>query len=230
MWRWVASLPLLLCVVAPPAAGDRYWVAYEGDDFPENEGWERLNFGDGPANRTLDDGVLTIDSLWSTNISDFYKMERPLNPGPGETFVMEWRLRVNQVVDNGPRLVDPGVALFSDDDWALALQFGVSGFRSGFEDNVSFVFEAAVFHDYRVRSTDMRSYALYVDDELIHNGAFWEPTTTRSRISWGDGIQGAASHHDWDYFRFGVVPEPSSSLLVLSFLGAMALASLRRRM
>jgi len=207
------AIGLCAAALASLAHADRYWVAYEGDDYPENEGWERLNFGDGPANRTLENGVLTIDSLWSMNISDFYRLERPLNPGSGETFVMEWRLRVNEVVDNGPRLVDPSIGLFSDDDWGLGFEFGVDSLRSVFEDDVTYLFDPGHFHEYRASSADMRTYELFMDNELIHDGLFWEPASTSSRVAWGDGIQGAASSADWDYFRFGVIPEPASGLL-----------------
>src|SRR5262249_20346055 len=90
-----ATLPLLALLVTECALGTPYWVAYEGDDFPEAEGWERHTSGGG-AVRSLLDGVLTLDSLQSPLIFDDYFWRRQLNPGPQELFVCEWRVRVTE--------------------------------------------------------------------------------------------------------------------------------------
>ena len=53
-------LVLLLFVaaaVAKPAMAEQYWVAWEGNDYPENEGWERWNHDpDWVADRSISDG------------------------------------------------------------------------------------------------------------------------------------------------------------------------------
>lgn len=206
----------LLCILSflPLAAiavrADEYWIAYEADDFPENQGWTRRIFGGG-ANRFLDQGNLVIDSLASPQIADFYEMERPgsIDPDPGELFVLQWRLRVDRVT----RLEDPGVALFSDESWAVGLSFGEDHVVSGFELGVSIPIAPGVFHDYELRSADMRTYGFDIDGQLARAGSFVHVVTS-SLVGWGDGTQGSASLSTWDYFRFGVVPEPGSALLL----------------
>jgi len=43
----------------------------------------------------LDDGLLTLDSLAGLGVIDCYGIGRPISLAPGESFVMQWRLRVN---------------------------------------------------------------------------------------------------------------------------------------
>jgi hypothetical protein len=216
MTHWLIVMSIVGGATAGMARAAPYWVAWEGNDFPENEGWRRIVNGPQPAERTLADGIMTMDGLADRQIDDYYRMERPLDPEAGETFVMQWRLRVHEVNGNPLALYDAGAAVWSDDDWTVSLLFGID-FVYSFHENVQIPIEPGVYHAVELRSSDMRSYHLLVDGALIHAGAFWEPTFRQSRIHWGDRARGSASLVDWDYFRFGVVPEPATlwSLLAL---------------
>lgn len=210
--RWML-VGVVGAVLAAPAGAAPYWVAWEGDDFPENEGWERVSGPQGAqANRTLANGVLTYDSLFDIDVFDFSRMTMPgkFTVEPGETFVVQWRLRVNEAYGVLP--YDPGFALSSDDDWSLGMTFGLSELKFAFVGGlVSYTPNA--FHEYEVRTDDFRAYRLYIDGDLVNEGSFFEPSPVRSQIAWGDAVQGARSLANWDYFRFGVVPEPTSVLL-----------------
>ena len=195
-------------LVVSPASADEYWVSYEGNDFPENEGWTRV-FSAGGAIRTLVDGDLVLDSLESVYIVDFYNMSRPIDPDPGEMFIMRWRLRIDSV----PRHRDPGVGVFADAFTGVSFQFSESKLISGLEQNVSANFEPDVFHVFELRSYDMAAYELSIDGALALEGRFM-PIGNPSRVGWGDVIQGATSLSRWDFFEFGVVPEPSTLLSI----------------
>jgi hypothetical protein len=217
----------VLAVEATP-----YWVDWEGNggQWPESAGFER-EWGNwqgpnhGGANRTLENGVLTYDSLYDPGVYDFYEMDRPgaMNPGPGETFVMEWRLKVDAVSsDDG----DPGVVLFSDDAWGISFRYTTDHIRSVFESYLNIPFAPYVWHDYRLVSSGLRSYDLYIDGTLARQGAFVH-VITQSVATFGEGTQGVASLHHWDYYRFGVVaPEPGALALVV---WVMAWRGARRR-
>ena len=206
-----------LALTVSTASADQYWIAYEGDDYPENEGWTR-NWGDwtgqyhGGAIRSLNSGVLTYDSLHDDGVFDFSYIEMPgqIDPGPGELFVMEWRLKVDEV--NG--IYDPGVALFSDMSRGLGFGFTECELIGGFEHGLTIPIAPGLFHEYRVQSWNMLTYELYIDNVLAKQGLFTD-TVTASYVGWGDNVQGAASIHHWDYFHFGVVPEASSILLII---------------
>lgn len=196
------------------AGAEPYWYAYEGDDLPENQGWTRnwgnwsgSHQGDG-AIRTVENGILTMDSLFDAGVYDYAFMERPnqMDPDPGETFVMEWRLKVDAVAGVW---TDPGVSLGSDTAGRVGFGFYYDHLDSSFETNVSASFTPGIFHEYRFLSHDMLSYQLFIDGELAIEGEFWQGLT-ESYIAWGDGVQGTASRSHWDYFRFGVVPEPGA--------------------
>ena len=55
-----------------PGLADRYWVACEGNEFPENEGWGRVT-NHGGAHRTIVDGVLVLDGLGDVAINDLLR-------------------------------------------------------------------------------------------------------------------------------------------------------------
>ena len=221
MIRIVCFIPLI-AMVASAATADQYWIAYEGNDFPENEGWLRLWYG-AEANRWIEDGALVIDSLHDIGIADFYDMHMngQLDPEPGETFVLEWRLLVEEVVGH----YDPGVGVFSDEKWGVGLDFREDRVVSVFEDGVAAEFEAGVFHRFELRSADMRHYDLWIDGEVAMLGDFWHGLSASS-VGWGDFVQGSASLSRWDYVRFGVIPEPQVSLLLL-VVGSLLLGAWR---
>ncbi len=209
------GLSLFVIALAPcVASATPYWVAYEGDDFPENEGWDHVEFGP-PAVRTLANGWLRLDTLSSTQTADFYQIDRPgaLDPEGGEEFVLEWAVRVLDVV--GP--YDLSVGVFSDDEWAVGFHIDEDSISSTFEDGVSAPLEVGQWHSFRFTTSDMRAYTLAIDGEPVIEGEFWLGLI-ESRVGWGDGVQGAASLSEWDYFRFGVVPEPGSFVLLLGCL------------
>jgi hypothetical protein len=185
-----------------------YWIAWEGEAFPEEQGWERM-YGDwegeghGGAHRRLHDGVLTYDSLHDLGVYDGSIMEPgQLDPAPGELFVMEWRLRVDEVLSS-LHPYDPTVAVFSDAGRGVGFEFGYDELISVFENDAAVPIGPGQFHEYRLISADMFTYDLWIDDELARTGSFWQGVS-KSRVAWGDGVQGAASLHQWDYFRFGV--------------------------
>ena len=230
MFRRLIFLAGLTLVAVSTAAAEPYWISYEGNDFPENEGWERTFcdqdgiVGQGGAIRSLEDGALVLDSRESTMIVDFYERRQPVDPGSGEVFVMEWRLRVDDVSARE----DPGIAIFSDDSYGLAFELSTSYIASIFESDVVISFEPGVFHSFAIRSADMRSYELTIDEALVYGGAFTEVFMS-SRMNWGDGVQGAASLATWDYVRFGAIPEPSSGLVLVAMATTLRFWRVQRK-
>jgi hypothetical protein len=189
------------------ASADEYWVAYEGNDFPENEGWTRT-YGAGGADRWIEDGALVLDGRADSGIYDSYSMLRSLDPGTDEMFIMRWRLRVDQVPAGHS---DPFVGVFSDESWAIGFRFSESRVYNVFDLSINASFEPGVYHRFEMRSWDMRSYTLAIDGNLTLTGPFVDVYTS-SKIAWGDGVQGAASLSHWDCFVYGVVPEPATAI------------------
>jgi hypothetical protein len=217
---------LTLSAFAAPAGA--YYISWEGDCLPEEAGWTR-SWGDWSGHyhgtgavRTIADGVMTMDSLYDEGIADLAEMYRPFNPAPGELLVMEWRLAVDQVVGGYPG--DPGIALFSDDWWRISFQWDEDSLFSLADPELHVAVAPGEFHDYRITSSDMRTYDLFVDGQSLHQGSFRYGGGT-STLAWGDGTQGVASLHRWDYVRIYTIPEPTC--LALCGAGFLLLA-LRR--
>jgi len=209
-------LAALSCAGFPVATAEEYWVAYEGNDFPENVGWERT-YGDGnwppedEPDRWLEDGALVIDTMRDPSLWEYYSVNRSIDPGPGELFIAEWRLRVDEVGGWAP--YDPSVVIARDEPPGHAgFAFNVDQFYA-LEEDVWIPVAPGCYHEYRLESSDMDSYDLFVDGAHVHSGWFDGDTFMSSFVNFGPGVQGGSSHSNWDFVRFGVVPEPSAGLL-----------------
>ena len=213
MTRLLLSLTAALGMMVGQAGAEQFWITYEGNDFPENEGWEHITYN-GEAERWIEDGALVIDSLHDVHVEDLAKMERWMDPDPGELFVAEWRL----LVDEGSGDRDAGVAIArSFEPGYVIFQFGPETARD-VQDLIWFPVEPGIFHTYRFESHDMVDYELFIDGQSVHEGTFMTAASNQSSIGFGDMIDGQASLSRWDYLRFGVVPEPSASVLALTSL------------
>jgi hypothetical protein len=216
-------LGMLLATAA--ARASPYWIEYEpgSGHFPEEEGWSRYASYGGDQ-RWLGDGWLVMDGMGDARIQDYYRMSMSgaLDPGSGEEFVIQWRIRIDEL----QWYHDPGVVVCSDEKWAVSFVMSLNGIERVFEEGVSAPFEPGVPHAFELRSADMRSYVLSIDDVPAIYGSFWL-SLTASRVVWGDIVSGGASLAQWDYLRFGVVPECNS--LVLSGTAMVLLPLLRSR-
>lgn len=223
MNRLLLFLITLSCaaLITASARADPYWISYEGNDFPENEGWTRT-IGAGGAERYIEDGTLVLDGRQDIMIADSYSMQRLLDPEPGELFIMRWRLNVDELTEGHS---DAIAAVFSDESWAVAFRLSESRIFNSFDLSMSAPFEQGAFHLFELRSWDMRTFELSIDDAVALSGDFVH-VITASKVAWGDGVQGAASLSRWDCFEFGVVPEPTPGV-VLGVAGTLVF--IRRR-
>jgi hypothetical protein len=229
--RLMFTVAAALGVLVGTAGADEYWITYEGNDLPENEGWGR-SWGndDGQyhghgAVRTVENGILTMDSLYDLRVYDYaYRyLYGEVDPDPGELFVAEWRVYIEDWVGDYGHW-DSKVSICSDEGWLLGLGLFPDHVESQFEAGVNIPIAPDMFHDYRLLSWDMHAYELYIDGELARVGSFWDDLLS-SKFSWGDCVRGAASLAHWDYVRFGVVPEPCSLLMLV----AVSMAARRTR-
>jgi hypothetical protein len=210
MTHWLIVMSIVGGATAAPARAAPYWVAWEGNDFPENEGWLREGDEADPV-RTLNNGVMNLNSLASERSEDFYRIYGASDPEPGEEFVVQWRLRVNQVDWDSPLFqYDPGWGINSADGWRAVFVIGEDELHNQLEQ-VDVLFQAGAFHHWEFRSPDMRTFTLSLDGVAVSSGAFVF-TGLEPRMHWGDFVRGPTSNVDWDYFRFGVVPEPATGL------------------
>ena len=223
------ALPLIAIAYALPAQATAtpYWIAYEANDFPENEGWTRIRadengYGQGGADRRIENGVLILDSLRDPLIWDYYRIDRQIDPEPGEVFIAEWRLRISAGINQE----DAGLDFARDALGILELMYTVDEMTSR-RENWRHAITPNVFHTYRIESSDMVHYSLWIDGQYARDGEWDLISWNQSFALFGDIHRGgvSTSRSEWDYFRFGTVPEPSS----MSYVAVMFLAVFLRR-
>ncbi|MBL8877567.1 MAG: hypothetical protein JNG88_00480 [Phycisphaerales bacterium] len=194
-----------LALASNAALADPVSIVYEGDDYPENVGWQRFTQYGG-AERALRDGVLTLDSMSSRDIADYYQQPWLRDPESGELFVAEFRVRV-QTEDLFP---DNGIII------ARGEHFGYVELLVGYDQLIVLPHFAilplapATWHGFTLRSSDMVDFDLFVDGALAHSGTFETETLNRGFCGFGDGVVNASSYTEWDYARFRIIPEPAS--------------------
>jgi hypothetical protein len=215
--RLLFTVVAALGALVAQAGAEQYWIAYEGNDFPENEGWRRNINAAGGANRWIEDGALVIDSLHNAAIIDDYVIDGISDPGPGELFVAEWRVLSEEMLF----WYDAGVTIArSAVPGDVFIVYGVDEILVWREwEHIPIA--PGEWHAYRVESEDMVEYSLSLDEEEVFTGLFEDQSFLQSFVGWGDLANGAASLTRWDYVRFGVVPEPHS--LAYSIIAAFVL-------
>ena len=213
MTRIIVSLMLLGCVVST-ARADPYWIAYEGNDFPENEGWTRIT--NGPlAERWIEDGALVIDATEETSTCDWYEMYPEITaPEAGEEFILQWRLKIEEFTGGW---LGTTVGVFADDQWAVAFTMNHDTIRSSFESEVSAQYEPDIYHEYELRSSDMRTYEMYIDGVYAFEGEYWQSIMSNT-AGWGETTTGSSCLSTWDYVRLGIIPEPNSGVAMLALM------------
>lgn len=233
MNRMLLFTILLVCagLSAIAARAEPYWITYEGNDLPENEGWQRVfgNWqgpGQGGAIRKVENGILTIDSMADDGLVDFarYDMHGHMNPGPGETFIATWRMRV---VETRNDCYEPSVGFARDGYGSLWFEYSYNNIRSSYEGWV-LPLEPGVYHEYCLHTYDMIHYTLWIDYAYQITGAWDLNSLNKSYVAFGDGTQGPfhGSITEWDYVRYGVVPEPDSLII---YVMCMCLLAMGRR-
>jgi hypothetical protein len=206
MARVILSAIAALMVLSVSASAEPFWISWEGDTYPEQDGWTRYTRAGG-AERILQDGALTLDSMADWRIVDEYYIDRALSLAPGESFRMDWRVRVNDVLGD----FDPAVILHAGGAEVI-LNYSTTSIYSTLECAWVAEFAPGVYHDYSLTTSDFSAYALSIDGHASYTGRLVGPLPG-TFVGWGDCTEGPSSVSAWEYFRFGIVPEPSAGLI-----------------
>ncbi|MGD8453210.1 MAG: hypothetical protein PVJ57_15435 [Phycisphaerae bacterium] len=208
----------LLLAGAVSARADPFYLRYDADEvYPEDAGWERHTTDPyGLLERSLADGILTIDSRRSAYITDWYDREiAELELAPGEELRFTWRVNILEAdTDDGDS--DTNVAVSNASAQYVKL-FLAPTFVAANEDGVSgpeHIYELAQqgWHTFLLSSFDMLHYDLFVDNTYAFSGDFTRHLIPGpNRVSFGDTFIGLTSRSAWDFVEIQVVPEPPTA-------------------
>jgi len=227
-----AVLIVLLCTGCVRAGV----VSFEGNSFPEDDGWfrdDRLY----RADRHLADGwivqtprVIVVDGR-PHGQDDFYW--QPLAQFDGASgFFLEWRMDTTglreEMFDVAPAVIVLGGLRGILYHFTIARD-QVSFFRDPYIPSVWVDIEAGVPHDYRLELYGDELYELFIDGALVDSGVPEGAYPTEdSEIVFGARATYVDSTTRWDYIRFGTIPEPTTGALLLTG-AALVLVNRRRR-
>jgi hypothetical protein len=225
MWtnriRWLTGLATLATAwMTAVALGDGFYMNYDGDQFPEDEGWQRrYSDPDGQTVRELDNGIFRLDTRASLSIYDLYVIQTDaLNPQPGESLQIGWRMRT---IFTQTDYLHSDVMLFLTNADSAYVEFYLGPDYVSEHDLGGGEFEHVCQHgppaDFTsfLFATNMQDYSLFVDGNLAFIGQFHDYAWSGPfYLAFGDGVIGRSSLSEWDYVEVQVVPEPSSGLLL----------------
>lgn len=192
-------------------------ITYEGNVFPEDhqDPWERTGTFD--ADRSLMGGSLIIEvdlGDWEPppgGEQDFYK--RSIPEFAGQPFFVEWRC-----MSDAPNTEIPGTggSVLNAVGFSVINHFTITEDRVRIwrGNTVPFVFvdiESGVPHTYRVEHYAHQLYIYYIDGQIVDSGIpRGDFPNASARIIWGAKMWWTPSRNEWDYVRYGVIPQSGS--------------------
>lgn len=204
----LAAVALLGALAMSAAAREWEWSYNPGTRWPEDYGW-KLNSQDPPAKRWIEGGQIHFDSRPPYGSWAAYDVEFPhggIHPEHDETFIMRARVKVDYV---SKFFGDASMGVWADNRYGDGFLFGVSRVWAG-AGNRSAEIEPYVFHDYELRSRDMRAYDFFIDGKLAWKGNFVYGGGGTPYVGWGDGSTNYGVSH-WDYVSFAMVSDARKS-------------------
>ena len=212
---------MLLAVGSLAVSAEEFYLRYDANDFPENEGWER-QFSDpgGQIEREIDSGIFRLDTRASTSLYDFYAIQSPtFDLLPGEELRVSWRM---ETVDTQTTygLSDVAVGITNSTSaftkFYLAPDFVSEDEELGGDPEHVYAFDQGVPHSFLFVTSDMQEYDLFVDGVFAFHGALHGNALIGPLHVWfGDTTVGRSSLSRWGWIEIAVVPEPHAGLLLV---------------
>lgn len=199
---------------------------YDGNALPEEVGW--IAFPHGTPEIKLEKGIYiqTFDApgdqiFYHRSIAEF---------SDAPSFFAEWRVQTDVPASSLDTLqTRASLVLFGNT--GVSYHFRFTDFEALFtRSDLSLLFvpiTPGVLHTYRIELPDDDTYRFLVDGILVDSGA--QPgafPTVASEIAWGGRFFAPSHTVQWDYIRYGVIPEPATATLLL--IGT-TLLTLRRK-
>lgn len=212
----------LALVLTVPMLADASAVMYEGNVFPEDAGFERFATYD--PDRWIDDGWFVQEIEQGAGPGGPFGGERDtyhydLPAFAGEPFFIEWRLLTdapNSEVDghNGAAIL---VLVGGPVTYHFNIASGLARILRGYPyPTLYFDIAPGVPHTYRLE-VYRGDYFEFTIDGAVKDAGFPEDDfpTADALLSFGSRYYLSPHTTQWDYVRFGTIPEPATINLLL---------------
>lgn len=223
--------PIVVCVGAliPTVRADDVLLRYEGNAFPEASGWTREPFGN--PTRAIDQGEF-VQFFDEPTDQDFYR--RSLNEFVGtQSFFAEWRMQSSAPASLLGQSQIP-TAFVLGGSGAAFYHVIVADSRVQFlrDTNIPLVFvdiDPSLPHTYRIELLGDLSYTFLIDGQVVDRGIPEGLYPYQdARIVWGARFYEPGQTVEWDYIRYGMIPEPGTISLLIFGIAAIRTAQRKK--
>lgn len=218
-------------MMAASAEAGPFSLRYDADKaYPEDTGWDRQLYDpDGMLQRTIGNGLLTLDTTGSMLTMDAYQVATPrLVPAAGETLTATWRVMV-PFTGGFPGASEVSVILVNPALEYVEIHIGQDHveedrYRLGWTEGFALI-SPALFHTYALKTVDFQNYDFFVDGTLAFSSDFhWQALGKGPKAAFGDFfIGGTTSIASWDYVEVAVTPEAHSMWIMTVLVGLVQL-------
>jgi len=215
-WRTGMIVAAVLALRALPASA--YFIQYEGNVFPEDDGWAPPPIDTGGYTRSIDDGVFMINAGLLDDTTVFYKQSVDIL---NDAVFFEWRARTsNDEGSSYQSIMIDGEGLVSNIgiSWrSTSARIALLPDAGQYEGTIMYVdIIPDQYHTYRIEANGAM-YSVYIDD-VYQVGAELQSaygTNIYAQFGFGKDWYNVPTIAEWDYIRGGYVPEPTTAYFVL---------------
>jgi len=221
---------LVLAILITTGMVNAQLVSYVANSLPSAQGWTYTYVPSDPGESnvfSIANSTLLQNSMSIGNIAVNYRNYPTIDPSL--SYYIDLDARVLQV--NNPSY--PYGFCFGAQIGLNRYVFGVTPttihYHNGTSPQLIAAVDNTVFHNYHVTLLTGGGWQFFVDGNLKGSGAHAWTYNHAQEIFLGDGTQNCNARAELTRYEFGVVPEPSSLLLLGASLLSLGIAGRLRR-